>query len=148
MYRIASRFYIRYVQLAIEEGQFFFLVKMKSFQFGWKNKIRVQILHLPLTSPALSALGPGSSEPVSVILLPVTIWNVPFCVLSHFQWHSVSKLHRIPAASSACTFVSCISSRRRCVCVWWMNGNWICYSMTYCRVDYYQRHNNSNISLN
>lgn len=42
-----------------------------SMEFGFQIKIRVRIQHLPLTSPALSALGPGNSEPVFVILLDI-----------------------------------------------------------------------------
>lgn len=66
-----------------------------------------------LTSPALSALGPGCM-PVSLTFLPFTTWNVLFIALSQVQWHSLSKSHRIPAISSAAAFVSCNCSRRRC----------------------------------
>lgn len=66
---------------------------------------------LPLFS--LARLGIDMNELVSDTLLILTTWNVLFCVLSHSQLHSVSKLHRTPFASSTWTeFVSWTSSGR------------------------------------
>lgn len=54
--------------------------------------------------------------PVLVKLPPTTIWNVLFCVSSHCQRHFVSKLHRSPVSSSACSDpFSCNGSRVLCV---------------------------------